>query len=128
MRGLIPVLILVLGLSAREYADRHMPGGLAHADLNAVVQLVQQTAKAGVEKVLPSRAEQRERRTVYRVQRHHRRHVDRTRLREAVRTRVRIRDGKTSFQRVEQPLEIVFVVPAEDERASVKRRPRHTWR
>jgi hypothetical protein len=124
MRGLIPVLILILGLSAREYADRHIPGGLEHADLHAIVQLVQETAETGVETVLPSRAAQHERRTVYRVQRRHRRHVNRARSRETVRTRVRIRDGKASYQRVEQPLEIVFVVPAENERASMKRRHR----
>lgn len=123
MRGLIPVLILTLGLSAREYADRHIPGGLANVDLRAIVQLVQETAETGVEAVLPNGAEH-ERRTVYRVQRRHRRHVDRARLREAVRTRVRIRDGGGYYRRVEQPLEIVFVVPAENEKASQKRRHR----
>ena len=84
MRGLIPIFILILGLTAREYADRHIPCGLEHADLDDLIRLVQATASTGVEKVLQHAESQRETRTVYRVQRRHRRHVDRARVREVV--------------------------------------------
>jgi hypothetical protein len=49
MRAIVPALMVILGLGAREYVNHHVPGGLARADRAAILLLVQQRLSDCVE-------------------------------------------------------------------------------
>lgn len=53
MKAVFPIIIVILGLSARDYADARLPGGLEHADGSAIVRLAIDDAMAGIAKVSP---------------------------------------------------------------------------
>lgn len=143
MRGVLPVLIVFLGLSAREYVDRNVPGGLAHADAAAVVALFQESADVGLERAFRSHSERHRSRSVRHRRSRRIRHVDQHRQRETIRTRIRVGDERVTIYRrqkaaqrrelarerarmrcnnqldryseSDQPVEVTFVVPAERE-------------
>ncbi len=136
MRAVFPVFLVVLGLSAREYIDLNVPGGLAYADQTAIVSLARETAIAGIEWANPSWRNHRHSRSVHQRKRQHARQTEHAQLGQIYRieTRgtkhrreqpVRRRLGDTAERRLrgfgqrdrsaaaDQPVEITFVVPME---------------
>ena len=148
MRGVFPVFIVILALSTREYVDRNVPGGLAYADREAVVDLAQETAIVVLEWANPNwrghRNSWSEHRHQHSQQQNHVEHG------EIFQTKLQIGEEQVSFYRVEQPyrrravdsqprrlrgfgqrdrspetdqpVEITFVVPVEKTAASATRR------
>lgn len=53
MRAIVPVLIVILGLGAREHANRQLLGGLEHADRTAITQLVREHVSELLNEISP---------------------------------------------------------------------------
>ena len=99
MRGVLPVLIVILGLSAREYVDRHVPGGLAYADAAAIVALFQESADLGFERAFRNHSDRHRSQSVRhrRSRRYH--HLDNHRDGQTIRTRIRLGDERVTIYR-----------------------------
>ena len=113
MRAVLPVFLVVLGLSAREYIDLNVPGGLAYADQTAIVSLARETAIAGIEWANPNWRNHRHSRSVHQRKRQHARQTEHAQL------GFRQRDRSAA---ADQPVEITFVVPMERKIESAARR------
>lgn len=145
MRAVFPVFLVVLGLSAREFVDLNVPGGLAYADRTAVVSLARETAIAGIEWANPSWQNHRHARSVHQRKRQHARQTEhaqlgpiyRIEMRGTVRRReqpVRRRLGDTAERRLrgfgqrersadtDRPATFTVVVPVERQTESASQR------
>jgi hypothetical protein len=145
MRAVLPVFLVVLGLSAREYIDLNVPGGLAYADQTAIVSLARETASAGIEWANPSWRNHRHSRSVRQRKRQHARQTEHAQLgpiyriemrgttyRREQSARRRMSDGAERGLRgfgqrdrsaePDRPVEITFVVPVERKAEAALRR------
>jgi hypothetical protein len=127
MRGVFPIVIVVLGLCARQYVDRHLPGGLAEAELPAVVQLARETAVSYLERsprgrqifreTLPNRHNSRSLHLRRRSQ-----HQRNSPSNHMVRTRIRLGGEQIRFRSSEQPISVRFVLPVDKPSESASHR------
>ena len=147
MRAVLPVFLVVLGLSAREYIDLNVPGGLAYADQTAIVSLARETAIAGIEWANPSWRNHRHSTSVHQRRRQHARQTEHAQLgpiypikiRGTMHRReqpVRRRLGATAERRLrgfgqrdrsadtDRPATVTFVVPVERQTESASQRGR----
>ncbi len=106
MRTVFPIIFVILGIGVANYANGRIPGGLADADLEELVQLAREGAIDSLDWAFPEWRDTRDRRSV-----HRRSHGHSQRMRHSshdTRSRVRFR-----VQERENPIEITFVVPVE---------------
>ena len=129
MRAVFPVFLVVLGLSAREYVDLNVRGGLAYADRTAIVSLAQETAIAGLDWAFPSWRSHHSSRSMHRHERQRVRQTKHAQLGPIYRIEMR---GTTRRLRgfgqrdrsaePDRPVEITFVVPVERKAEAALRR------
>lgn len=129
MRVVFPVFLVVLGLSAREYVDLNVPGGLAYADRTAIVSLAQESAIAGLDWAFPSWRSNHSSRSVHRHKHQQVRQTKHAQLGPIYRietrgttTRLRVFGQRDRSADPDRPVEIRFVVPVERKAQSALRR------